>query len=72
MQSEKVLIERYGPWLTVDELAEVLHREPQSVRSSLRREGHPLSALANVCKKRGPRMYFRADDVALFMDGEPE
>lgn len=70
MQSEKILIERYGPWLTVEQLAEVLQREPQSLRTSLRQEGHSLAPLAKARKKRGRRMYFRADDVALFMDGD--
>lgn len=71
MHTEKVLIERYGPYLTLEQLAELLHREPQSLRTSLRLESHALAPLARMRRKVGRRMYFRATDVADFMENQP-
>jgi len=68
MHTEKILIERYGPYLTLEQLAELLHREPQSLRTSLRLESHALAPLARMRRKVGRRMYFRATDVADFME----
>ena len=48
MHTEKILIERYGPYLTLEQLAELLHREPQSLRTSLRLESHALAPLARI------------------------
>lgn len=64
MRTENILIERYGPYLTLEQLAELLHREPQALRTSLRLESHALAPLARKRRKIGRRMYFRADDVA--------
>ena len=71
MHTEKILIERYGPYLTLEQLAELLHREPQSLRTSLRLESHALAPLARMRRKVGRRMYFRATDVADFMENQP-
>lgn len=70
MHTEKILIERYGPYLTLEQLAELLHREPQSLRTSLRLESHALAPLARMRRKVGRRMYFRATDVADFMESQ--
>lgn len=70
MHTEKILIERYGPYLTLEQLAELLHREPQSLRTSLRLESHALAPLARMRRKVGRRMYFRATDVADFMENQ--
>ena len=70
MHTEKILIERYGPYLTLEQLAELLHREPQSLRTSLRLESHALAPLARMRRKVGRRMYFRATDVADIMENQ--
>lgn len=69
MRTEDILIERYGAYLTLEQLADLLHREPQSLRTSLRQETHALAPLARLRRKVGRRVYFRADDVAQFMEG---
>lgn len=71
MQLEQILVDRYGPWLTLEQLAEVLHREPQSLRTSLRQEAHALAPLAKKRIKAGRRMYFKAGDIVQFMEGQP-
>ena len=70
MHTEEILINRYGPYLTLEQLAELLHREPQSLRTSLRLESHALAPLARMRRKVGRRMYFRATDVADFMENQ--
>ena len=70
MRTEDILIERYGPYLTLEQLADLLHREPQSLRTSLRLQSHALAPLARMRRKVGRRMYFRAVDVASFMEGQ--
>lgn len=68
MQTQQILIDRYGPYLTLEQLADLLHREPQSLRTSLRQESNALAPLAKARRKVGRRMYFKAADVADFME----
>tara|TARA_B100002019_G_scaffold162281_1_gene139999 strand:- start:22 stop:240 length:219 start_codon:yes stop_codon:yes gene_type:complete len=70
MRTEEILVERYGAYLTLEQLADMLHREPQSLRTSLNQEANALAPLARLRRKIGRRMYFRAADVAAFMEGE--
>lgn len=70
MQTEQMLSERYGVLLSLEDLAEVLKRTPQALRSSLRAERHTLAPLAANRLKIGRRIYFKADDVATFIDGQ--
>lgn len=67
MRTEDILIERYGPLLTVEQLADLLQREPQSLRNALRLETNALAPLARMRRRIGRRMYFEAGDVADFI-----
>ncbi|MAA75470.1 MAG: plasmid-related protein [Salinisphaeraceae bacterium] len=66
------LTERYGPMLTIEQLAELLGRRPHSVRTSLRLENHSLAPLARRRCKIGRRVYFLAVDVADFIESSME
>ncbi len=70
MRTEDILIERYGPLLTVEQLADLLQREPQSLRNALRLETNALAPLARMRRRIGRRMYFEAGDVADFIAGQ--
>ena len=43
MRTEEILVERYGAYLTLEQLADMLHREPQSLRTSLNQETNALA-----------------------------
>lgn len=70
MQTEQMLIDRYGVLLNLEDLADVLKRTPQALRSSLRSERHALAPLAAHRLKIGRRVYFKAEDVASFIEGQ--
>lgn len=70
MEVEEFLTQRYGVYMTLEQLADLLHREPQSLRTSLRQERHALAPLARQRRKVGRRMYFHAHDVAEFMESQ--
>lgn len=58
------LMSKYGPLLTEDQLAEVLHREPGTVRTQ--RSAGPLRDLPVV--RAGKTPLFHAEDVANLID----
>lgn len=72
MRTEDILIERYGPLLTVEQLADLLQREPQSLRNALRLETNALAPLARMRRRIGRRMYFEAGDVADFISRQSQ
>lgn len=60
----KTILEKYGPILTVDHLAEMLHLSPRSIRNQL----YGKNALRLPHGRRiGKRQYFAADDVAQWL-----
>lgn len=69
-QIERQLLDLYGPILTKDHLAEVLHRSPEGLAYTLARKSE-FSDRVNLAKlKLGRRIYFRASDIAaVLMDG---
>lgn len=72
MQTEQTLADRYGVLLSLDDLADVLKRTPQALRSSLRSQHHALAPLAAHRLKIGRRMYFKATDVASFIEHQAD
>ena len=62
------LQEKYGPLLTLNQVAEVLHRSHEGLRVSLHRDNDLSSALRSVKKKIGRRVYFRATDISQIID----
>lgn len=64
MTIEEVLLNRYGPLLSVNQLASILDRSPDGLRISLR-TASAWSAKINATRlKIGRRVYFRTSQVA--------
>lgn len=69
MSLEEQIASRFGPLLTVEQLAELLHRPTKSFAVALRRPG-PLSDSFNIARvKIGRRIYFRTCDIAMILSG---
>ncbi len=63
------LLAQYGPLLTLQHLAEVMHTTPNGVRMALARQRQPLAvALAGARQRLGRRVYFEARRVAAVID----
>lgn len=65
------MFEKYGPLLSLVQLAEILHRTPDGLRVSLRDDSTYADRL-NAAKIRiGRRLYFRTPEVAraFYVDG---
>ena len=70
MEMEQVLLSKYGPLLTLCQLAELLDRSPQGLRISLN-SNTPLSRFLKPRRlKIGRRVYFRSNHIAELLDGQ--
>ena len=70
-QLTNILTDRYGPFLTINQLAEVLDRSPNGLRISLQKDGVLSRQLNGARKKIGRRVYFNAISIAEIMT-DPE
>lgn len=68
MDVERSLIDRYGPLLTLSDVAEILRRSPDGLRVSLGRENEVSQKLNPAKKKIGRRIYFRVSAVAELIE----
>jgi hypothetical protein len=68
MDTERSLIDRYGPLLTLTDVAEILRRSPDGLRVSLARKNDVSDKLNSAKKKIGRRVYFRVSAVAELID----
>ena len=67
----KFLIEKYGPLLTLAQLAQILDRSQEGLRLTLR-SASPLARQLNGARlKIGRRVHFRTASVATIIDGDP-
>lgn len=66
----KHLVEKYGPLLTLSELADVLDRSPDGLRITLRGRSELARQLEPARLKIGRRVHFRTTVVAAVIDGE--
>ncbi|WP_166366030.1 DNA-binding protein [Pseudomonas akapageensis] len=64
MTLEQQILERFGPLLTLAQLAELLHRSPQGLSFTLSRPGSFAEKINIARIKLGRRVYFRASDIA--------
>ena len=64
MDIERSLFDRYGPLLTLSNVAEVLNRSPDGLRVSLGRNNELSEKLNPAKKKIGRRIYFQVSAVA--------
>ncbi len=63
------MFDRYGPLLTLAQLAQMLNRSTDGMRMALR-EASPYAERLNAAKVRiGRRIYFRTPDVAQLLLG---
>ena len=68
MDLQKWALEKYGPLLTTEDVAEILKRSANAVRkSSCDKKSDLNKAKVNV----GRRCYFRVDAIADLMAGRP-
>jgi hypothetical protein len=62
------LLDRYGPLMTLNDVAEILKRSPQGLRVSCYRD-YEFSHTLNAAKVRyGRRVYFKTDLIAKLLD----
>lgn len=67
MTMEEMLLDRYGPLLSINQLASVLDRSPEGLRISLRTPSD-WSAKINASRlKIGRRVYFRTPQLAQLL-----
>lgn len=70
MNTEQILIEKFGPLLTISQLAVVLNRSADGLRFMLSRSDSDIAGeLGKARRKIGRRVYFKAADVAKVIDG---
>lgn len=64
---EQTLLDRYGPLMSVAQLAKMLDRSPEGLRIGLRTRA-PWAAEINAARLRiGRRVYFRTPDIAAII-----
>ena len=67
------LLTQYGPLLTLNHVAEVLHGTPNGLRMAMNRKQQPFArSLADSRRRFGRRVYFEARQVARLIDEERE
>lgn len=66
---EAQLLELFGPLLTPDNLATVLHRKPGGMKAALNTPGSVKDQFEPAYVKIGRRVYYRASDVAEVLAG---
>lgn len=70
MTIEETLLQRYGPLLSIGQLASVLDRSPDGLRISLRSSNEWANRLNTSRLKIGRRVYFRTSQVAQMFSDE--
>lgn len=67
---EESLLSKYGPLLTMPQLADLLHRSPDGLRIALQSR-QPYTEEINKAKlKIGRRVYFRASQIAELLNSD--
>ena len=66
--TENYLLQKYGPLLSLVQLAIVLDRSADGLRLSLRQDGELARKFNPARKKIGRRVYFRSALVAIVLD----
>lgn len=66
--TESFLLQKYGPLLSIVQLASLLDRSVDGLRLSLTQDGEMAAKFNPARKKIGRRVYFRASVVAQVLD----
>jgi hypothetical protein len=64
MTAEGTLIKQHGPLLSINQLAAILDRSPDGLRTTLRSSGVWVNKINATLLKSGRRLYFRTVEVA--------
>lgn len=57
------LLERFGPLMTIDDLAELLERTPLGLRASLNRDSDVAKTFSTARLKIGRKSFFRTHQI---------
>ncbi|TPQ46624.1 plasmid-related protein [Burkholderia ubonensis] len=68
MTIEDTLLQRFGPLLSIAQLATVLDRSPDGLRISLRATNEWAQGINKARLKIGRRVYFRTSQIAQLID----
>lgn len=63
MDKSTSLLERFGPLMTIDDLAEILIRTPSGLRASLNRESNVAKTFSTARLKIGRKSFFRTHKI---------
>lgn len=66
-QIEHYLLENFGPLLTCDQLAKLLHRKPAGLTWSLSQPNEFADAINGTKVKLGKRTYFKSSPLAAVL-----
>lgn len=69
MEMEKILLDRFGPLLSIAQLATVLDRSSEGLRLSLRTANSWSQEINSARIKIGRRVYFRTSEIAEILNG---
>lgn len=72
MTTEEVLVHKFGPLLTLAQVAAILDRSPDGLRITIRANNLLGRQLCAARVKIGRRLHFKAKAIASLVDGEPE
>lgn len=67
---EEQLLSKFGPLLTLKQLAEVLHRSPQGLTFTLSRDSDFAQQINSTKLRLGRRVYFRSNLLAAVLEGQ--
>jgi hypothetical protein len=67
-ETEKFLFEKYGPLLTLAQLAKILDRSEEGLRLTLRNHSPLARQLTSARLKIGRRVHFRTHEIASILD----
>ncbi len=68
MTIEDTLLDRFGPLLSLPQLATVLDRSPEGLRISLRSNNYWATEINQAKLRVGRRVYFRTSQIAELLD----
>lgn len=64
---EQALVSRYGPLLSLTQLADLLHRSPDGLRIALSGTQSYAARINEARVKIGRRVYFRTGEIATYL-----
>ncbi|WP_233350276.1 DNA-binding protein [Kushneria phosphatilytica] len=64
---ERSLLEKYGPLISLPQLAELLHRSPDGLRIAMSKPHGYAQEIKKARIKIGRRVYFRTPEIAEYI-----